>query len=660
MTSLLSSSFIIILFLLFILSLIISTSFESFYLDITTFVFIFSINLTYWMWRTTETLPELSLLFAWAWIFYLFETLMILNSVFTSFLISMNNIKKDKNYALNVKECPPSIDIFITTYNEPENILEKTIVCTQNIHYSNFNIWVLDDGNRPSIQTLCTRYKVNYIGREDRSHFKAGNLNNALNHSSSRTNADFILVLDADFLCHRDILTTLLNCIDKENIALVQAAQYFYNNDPMQHNFLASQAIVDDQRIFFEAILPGLDKLDTALCCGCPSLIQRKALAEVGGFPTNTVTEDISLTYALFEKKYIVRYTKEIVAYGMSPETLKEYIKQRSRWCIGTLQQFFSKNSCFAFNKQNLLQRIEFLSCVIHWLSYPFRIMCLIAPILTLLFSITTLKLINEQNYLIYIPVIIISNVMYLSLKHKGKMLVLLSDAINFVISMPLVWSIIQSLSRRGKTTFSVTNKDIKVKDSIVNYHVALPSIFIIILYLLSMLNSHFYNYQLSFGDYTHFALIWISINTILLIVGIFMTVDLPRIYHKWSIISPEITIKLKNGQSQQGKIDGISINECDLFIEKKTLNKNDPIELDLLEYGYVQGLVENITQVPLNKKETQDPIKAYKITVKLLGSQHYLLRTVLGYVFSAGRISLMTHNDYRHLLKRLLKRLSI
>ncbi|WP_299492102.1 glycosyltransferase [uncultured Shewanella sp.] len=652
MIAYLSSSIIVIWFLFFLLFLIIANHYKIFKLDLITFGFFTLINITYLFWRSTETLPELSLFNIWAWCFFLLEVFMILNGIFTAFLISMMNINVN-NHSLELQKKEPSIDIFITTYNESAYIIEKTIVCAKNIHYNNINIWILDDGKRKDIELLCEQYQVHYLGRTERTHFKAGNLNNGLNYSANITNAEFILVLDADFLCHKDIATSLLSCIDQHNVAIVQAAQYFYNKDPVQHNFLASQAIVDDQRIFFEGVLPGLDKLDTALCCGCPALIKRTALMNVGGFPTDTVTEDVNLSYRFFQNGYITRYTQKIVAYGMSPETLNEYIKQRCRWATGTLQQLFSQQSSFRFNKQSLLQRVEFISCVLHWFSYPFRIMCLLAPILALLFSVTTFSIQDDQVYL-YVPIIIMTSMIFLASKNRGKMLILMTDVINFVIAIPLVFAVLKGLLKKGSPTFSVTEKNIKIKNAIINYHLATPLIVLISLNLIGMLLNHHYSYQVSLGSYTHLSFVWASINTLFLLTGLFMIIDLPRLYHKWTLSNPNINIITDTKIKIEAQVDGISVEDCDVFIAKDTLKENDSIEIELTGFCNVKGVV---TSVKPNDQSSSSHSQ-YKTQIHFTDPKSFRLKNILGYVFSNGNISLMTQNNYWYLFKRLIRRL--
>src|SRR5699024_9357161 len=92
----------------------------------------------------------------------------------------------------------PSIDVLICTYNEPLNVLQKTIAACTNLEYTldKINIYVCDDGKRDILKQLCSKYQVNYITRNNNEGAKAGNINNAL----KQTNGDLFTVLDADMI----------------------------------------------------------------------------------------------------------------------------------------------------------------------------------------------------------------------------------------------------------------------------------------------------------------------------------------------------------------------------------------------------------------------------------------------------------------------------
>lgn len=274
----------------------------------------------------------------------------------------------------------PKVDVFIPTYNEDRTILEKTIVGALALDWPDLTIWVLDDGKRDWLQDLCRGMGVRYLRRSDNRHAKAGNLNNAL-RASRASAGEFILMLDADFVARHDFLYRTIGLFDDPKVGIVQTPQNFYNPDPVQHNLLANRSVTDEQRFFFDVVQPAKDAWDLAYCCGTSAVVRRSCVEQLGGFPTDTVTEDLLLTYTLLDRGYVTRYLDERLSLGLSPEGIKEYLTQRGRWCTGTLQQLYNRAGPFSRNNLTMLQRVSLLNIMLHWIvTYPFMLLILLAP----------------------------------------------------------------------------------------------------------------------------------------------------------------------------------------------------------------------------------------------------------------------------------------
>ena len=91
-----------------------------------------------------------------------------------------------------------SVDVFITCYNEPVELVRQTVCAAAAIRYPH-RTYVLDDGSSELMHAMATAEGVGYIVRSTDwrgrpRHAKAGNLNNAL----LATQGEFILMLDAD------------------------------------------------------------------------------------------------------------------------------------------------------------------------------------------------------------------------------------------------------------------------------------------------------------------------------------------------------------------------------------------------------------------------------------------------------------------------------
>ncbi len=173
---------------------------------------------------------------------------------------------------------PPqgTVDVFITTYDEPIELVMTTARAAKRIAYPH-STWILDDGSRPELEAEARAAGVGYLTRSEDwtdkpRHAKAGNLNSAL----FQTDGEFLLILDADqvpdpLILHR----TLGYFADDPEVALVQTPQWFVNVD--EADPLGSQA-----PLFYGPIQQGKDGWNAAFFCGSNAVLRREALMQLG------------------------------------------------------------------------------------------------------------------------------------------------------------------------------------------------------------------------------------------------------------------------------------------------------------------------------------------------------------------------------------------
>lgn len=362
--------------------------------------------LCYAAWRWHDTLPsgaDKGLVLLWPYVFIVFETVAIvytLMSIVILFRFKDRSREADRAEAhLRASGAWPAVDIFICTYNEPLDVIEKAIVPALAVDYPNATVWVCDDTRRAWLKAYCAEVGARYLTRPDNAGAKAGNLNNALRHTAERTNAPLILVLDADFAVAPNILRRTVGLFHDQRAAVVQTPQFFFNADPIQHNLMASEAWVDDQRIFFDIFQPAKDAWGCAFCVGTSFLVRRDRVTEMGGFPQDAICEDINLTYALMRHGYRTHWLNERLSAGLSAEGLPEYVTQRTRWCLGTIQVALLRNGPFRGRHYSLAERLHYLHGVLNWLCKPFIVLMLAAPSIYWIFDIPAF----EADYLSFL-----------------------------------------------------------------------------------------------------------------------------------------------------------------------------------------------------------------------------------------------------------------
>jgi cellulose synthase (UDP-forming) len=235
-------------------------------------------------------------------------------------------------------KAPPRICILIPCYNEPWEVLEKTFVGAVSQDYPNYEVWLLDDGRRPWLREKAEAHGIEYVTREDNRHHKAGNLNNALARLRSREPAvAFVALLDADFVARPEFSRKALALMHAEDVGIVQTPQVFYNPDPFQRVF-GVRNWPEEQRWWFDVEEPALDVAGGALCCGTACVLRVAALDSIGGFPTESLTEDSLCSAKLKQRGWRTVYLGERLAVGLAAEGLHEWFTQRVRWLRGEMQ----------------------------------------------------------------------------------------------------------------------------------------------------------------------------------------------------------------------------------------------------------------------------------------------------------------------------------
>ncbi len=341
-------------------------------------------NMRYVVWRFYETLPEpaFSAQYIWSIVFFAAEMLAVTELTWHAIVcIRLSDRKAEADRyekKLRARTDPPSVDVFIVTVNENEELLERCISTAVELDYPNLTVYVLDDGNRPWLKKLAHDLGAQYMTRPTRKGYKAGNLNFGL----ANTSGEFILAVDADFKLYKNLLWRTVGFMDDPKISIVQVPGNMTNPDPIQYNLHGENAWPEDQRVFTDIVQPARDNWDNAFCYGGVFLLRRSAAEEIGGIPEDSITEDLYSSYAFRAKGYINRYLHEMLAEGLAPESVGQFIVQRVRWGLGTMQCLYLKGGPFRVRGLSLVDRIFYLIPAIFYLGFFSSFFVLIAPAL--------------------------------------------------------------------------------------------------------------------------------------------------------------------------------------------------------------------------------------------------------------------------------------
>ena len=204
----------------------------------------------------------------------------------------------------------------------------------------------------------------------------------ALNFGISKTDAEYLVCIDADTQLKSDAVRILMENMllsSDENVAAVAGNVKVGNEINLLTKWQSLEYISSqnfDRRAFsiFNAI---------TVIPGAIGLFNKSVILEVGGFSTDTLAEDCDLTIKILKLGYIVNNENRAIALTEAPETLKQFMKQRFRWTFGVLQTFWKNKDAFMNSKYKGLGLVALPDMLIFKYVIPF-----FAPIADLLMII--------------------------------------------------------------------------------------------------------------------------------------------------------------------------------------------------------------------------------------------------------------------------------
>ncbi len=579
------------------------------------------------------TMILMTIYLSWRVIFTLPFDQGILNLVFGIMLVSAETVTVFTTFELfyqkmrmkkSLLECPvipdeayPDVDVFIATHNEPTDILYKTVNACTFLTYpdkSKVHIYLCDDGNREEVAKLARQFKIGYLGLADNKHAKAGNLNHAL----SKTSSPLIATFDADMIPqHTFLMKTvpyfLLPQYIKENgtwrlrteeeldttckIGLIQTPQSFYNPDLFQFNLYAESNIPNEQDFFSKEVNIMRNASNAAAYTGSNTVILRKAMEEINGFPLNTITEDFETSIRLQKAGYITYATDEIQAAGLTATTVKSMLKQRVRWARGVIHSLQNTHALFTL-KLPLKARITYLNSYLYWWSFFNRLIFILAPLLFALFDFQIVNTSFWEVIVFWLPAYFFYSISmrYLSSNIRNQRW---SQIIDTIFMPYLIVPVLLESLHIHQRKFKVTNK--KKEPGGVGLGLAVYAIPHAILLILSIAAMARYVYG-KYGwalFYSSIIIFWITYNMVALCYAMFFMLGRSAYRNSERIRAEEDIIIQYNNLHYEAKTADVSESGVSFWLDKPVyLPENELIQMKIHTLQYNARLEGKIVYV--------------------------------------------------------------
>ncbi len=232
----------------------------------------------------------------------------------------------------------PMVSIHLPAYNEPSDMLIKTLEGLKRLDYPHFEVIVIDNNTKDEavwrpVHAWCETQdeRFRFFHEDPLSGFKAGALNFALEKTDPR--AEVVAVIDSDYIVEANWLRDLVPLFEQKKVAIVQAPQDYRDGNDSLFKSLSYCEYAG----FFHLGMVTRNERNAIIQHGTMTMVRKSVLQDVGGWPTWCITEDAELGLTIFEKGHEALYVPHSYGQGVMPDNFLDYKKQRFRWAYGSI-----------------------------------------------------------------------------------------------------------------------------------------------------------------------------------------------------------------------------------------------------------------------------------------------------------------------------------
>lgn len=262
-----------------------------------------------------------------------FITAIILGAARVVFVLVLALIAKYKAARAHYDDAyRPTISVVIAAFNE-EKVIARTIRAVLANRYDPLEIIVVDDGSKDDTSGEVRRGfaenpKVRLLRQEN------GGKAAALNRGIAEATGEVIIALDADTIFGRRTIFNLVRHFANPLVGAVAGNVKVGNRiNPLTYwqsiEYVTSQNL--DRRAY--AVINSVTVVP-----GAVGAWRREAILQAGGYTTDTMAEDMDLTWRIRRIGWRIETDSDAIGYTEAPDSFRALFVQRFRWAFGTLQ----------------------------------------------------------------------------------------------------------------------------------------------------------------------------------------------------------------------------------------------------------------------------------------------------------------------------------
>ena len=284
------------------------------------------------------------------------------------------------------------VSVLIPAFNE-ERVIERSVAQVLASRDVVVEVIVIDDGSKDRTSEVVREA----FGADKRVRLltlENGGKARALNQGLALAKSEVVIALDADTQFEPDTIARLARWFAAdERLAAVAGNAKVGNRVNIVTKWQALEYITAQNlerralaRLGAMTVVPG-----------AVGAWRKTAIAEVGGYPPDTLAEDQDLTIAVQRAGWNVAYDQGAIAWTEAPQTFRQLARQRFRWAYGTIQCVWKHKAAMAQGRPRGLAFFGLPQTILFQLLFA-----LVSPIIDLALVvniIATVTSIHEHGY---------------------------------------------------------------------------------------------------------------------------------------------------------------------------------------------------------------------------------------------------------------------
>lgn len=254
-----------------------------------------------------------------------------------------------KNEAIKPLGAYPFISILIPAHNE-EMVIEKTLLAMVRLYYPKeaFEIIVINDNSKDKTGEIIERIRdkhndvtirhLEIIGEQG-----GKGKSNALNLGYKVARGEYFVIYDADNTPNQLALHYLVGeMLTNPNYGAVIGK---FRTRNKTRNVLTRFINIETLSFQWMAQAGRWELFKLCTIPGTNFIIRRSIIDAIGGWDPDAIAEDTEISFRIYQMGFQIGFYPLAETFEQEPETLRVWLKQRSRWVNGNLYVLFKNIS---------------------------------------------------------------------------------------------------------------------------------------------------------------------------------------------------------------------------------------------------------------------------------------------------------------------------